>query len=99
MKHHKFAAILLVCLLGLSMLISFSFLALEADHEHTPNPEHCTICLQIEICMQTLKQFGIGFTILTMGTAIQIRLKQIKNLCCITLQNDSLISLKVKLTI
>ncbi|HOO61460.1 MAG TPA: hypothetical protein PKV44_03440 [Bacillota bacterium] len=70
-KHKRIISFIIFIAFTLGMLFSVLFIALEADHDCTG--EHCPICLQIEICENTINK--ISFAIVSVS--IIITLKQI----------------------
>lgn len=97
MKHNRIIALLIAIVLCLAMAFSVAFIVLESDHDCIG--EHCEICLEIEACVNLLR--GIGFAVLTFLIAValgHISYKTPKP-SEVVRWLDTLVALKVKLTI
>lgn len=95
-KRKKIAAVLFIVTILFFILGSALFIAAEVDHDCVG--EGCTICHQISICRNTLKNLSIAVSAAAFAAAftdIPCRGSFARTDCA---QSDTPVSLKVKLT-
>lgn len=95
-KRTKIAAVLLVVTALFFMLGSALFIAAEADHDCVG--EGCTICHQISICRNTLKNLTIAASAAAFAAAFPYMPCRGSSARTDCVQSDTPVSLKVKLT-
>lgn len=96
MTRRRFIYALLLAMFISGFLSSVTFIAIESNHECSD--DDCPVCLQINICMNTLKALTlISLIVLALLTAHDDSLRNISRLG-IRFRHSDLISLKVKLS-
>lgn len=96
-KNMRFAVLLLTIAVCFAMLFLAFFIVAEAGHDCTG--EHCPICYQISVCINTLKK--LSFTVVAVAIAAAVTYTAVLLICHAAGRDDSKtpISLKVKLSI
>ena len=96
MTRRRLIYALLLAMFISGFLSSVTFIAIESDHECSD--DDCPVCLQINICMNTLKALTlISLIVLALLTAHDDSLRNISRLR-IRFRHSDLISLKIKLS-
>lgn len=95
-KKKQITALIMTVAIIFVMLFSALFITVEAGHNCTDN--HCPICTQINICINTIK----GFALATMAFALAAMMKFLACDIILFIKNaftqSSLVTLKVKLS-
>lgn len=78
------------------MLCSTLYIVAEADHDCTG--ENCPICYQISVCQNTLKNLSFAVCTAVFAAAFTYTLCQSVSARTESIQSDTLVSLKVKLS-
>ena len=95
-KKKRFAALLLAVTVLFVMLYSALFIATKADHDCVG--ENCTICCQIHVCQNTLKNLSLALCATVFAAALPYTLYRGISVCTDYAQHYTLVSLKVKLS-
>ncbi|MBR0251116.1 MAG: hypothetical protein IJQ77_08535 [Synergistaceae bacterium] len=96
MTRRRLIYALLLAMFISGFLSSVTFIAIESNHECSD--DDCPVCMQINICMNTLKALTlISLIVLALLTAHDDSLRNISRLG-IRFRHSDLISLKVKLS-
>ena len=95
-EKHRFAAVLMCVILTAVILLSSFYIVEEAHHDCTG--QNCPICHEIQLCVQFLNTVG-GAAIIVVVAFFTVReflivLPLFDHVC----QNNTLVSLKVKLS-
>ena len=95
-KKNRIIAILLAVMVLFVMLYSALFIVAEVGHDCTG--ENCPVCYQINVCQNTLKNLSFVVCAVVFSIAFTHILCRNTFVCTVSVQDNSLVALKVKLS-
>lgn len=95
-KNARLTALTLAAILAAVMLFSVLFVAAEADHDCSG--EDCAVCFQINICVKTLESCTRAVASAAVAAFVCAAAAVSVCACMAAAENDSLVTLKVKLS-
>lgn len=95
-KRNRIFALVLTVSVAFVLLFSVFYIAAASDHDCIG--EHCQVCCQISACENTLKTLSYGVCIAAFAVATVYAFIRLIELFTRSVQTNSLVALKVKLT-